>query len=115
MAGRKIDPVPLACLLTYALAPSAMLKDTLRDLALDAGPEVREIDLDLITQPLVRKALAERRADLLLYRFRQRFEPIAEGVEVKVRSAPLPDLEAWADALFDARKLDDVFRNGGAR
>ena len=62
MAGRKIDPVPLACLLTYALAPSAMLKDTLRDLALDAGPEVREIDLDLITQPLILDALAEGEA-----------------------------------------------------
>ncbi len=100
-----------------------MMKETLRDLALDAGLEAREIDMDLITQPLILEALAEGeakgkaegRADLLLRLFRQRFGAIPEGVEVKVRSAPLPGLNAWADALFDARKLDDVFRNGGAR
>ena len=123
LAGRRIDPLTLAYVLSYALATSAMMKETLRDLALDAGLEAREIDMDLITQPLILEALAEGeakgkaegRADLLLRLFRQRFGAIPEGVEVKVRSAPLPDLNAWADALFDARKLDDVFRNGGAR
>ena len=123
LAGRQIDPVTLAWVLSYALATSAMMKETLRDLALDAGVEAREIDMDVITQPLILDALAEGeakgeakgRADLLLHLFRQRFGAIPEGVEVKVRSAPLPDLEAWADALFDARKLDDVFRIGGAR
>ena len=127
LAGRRIDPVTLECVLSYALATSAMMGETLRDLALDAGLEAREIDMDLITQPLILDALAEGeakgkaegeakgRADFLLHLFRQRFGAIPEGVEVKVRSAPLPDLEAWADALFDARKLDDVFQNGSAR
>ncbi len=113
----------LAYVLSDALATSAIVKEALRDLALDAGLEAREIDMDLITQPLILDALAEGeakgetkgRADLLLRLFRQRFGAIPESVEVKVRSAPLPDLEAWADALFDARKLDDVFQNGGAR
>ena len=96
-----------------------MLKEMLRDLALDAGLEAREIDADLITQPLVLEALAEGeakgRADLLFHLSRQRFGAIPESVEVKVGSAPLPDLEAWADALFDARTVDDIFRNGGSR
>ncbi len=78
--------------------------------------------MDLITQPLIPEALAEGkaegkvegRADLPLRLLRQRFGAIPEGVDVKVRSAPLQYPEAWADALFDARKLDDVFRNGGA-
>ena len=119
LAGRQIDPVTLACVLSYALATSAMMRETLRDLALGAGLEAREIDMDLITQPLILDALAEGeakgRADFLLHLFRQRFGAIPDGVELKVRSAPLPDLEAWADALFDARKLDDVFQNGCAR
>ena len=127
LAGRRIDPVTLAFVLSYALATSAMMKEALCDLALDADLEAREIDMDLITQPLILEALAEGKAegkvegeakgkaDLLLHLFRQRFGAVPEGVEVKVRSAPLPDLEAWADSLFDARKLDDVFRNGGAR
>ena len=123
LARCRIDLVTLAWVLSYALATSDMMKETLRDLALDAGLEAREIDMDLITQPLILEALAEGeakgkaegRADLLLHLFRQRFGAIPEGVEVKVRSAPLPDLEAWADALFDARKLDDVFRNGDGR
>ncbi len=121
----------LAYVLSYALATSDTMKETLRDLALDASLEAREIDMDLITQPLILDALAEGeargeaegkaegkaegRADLLLHLFRQRFGSIPEGVEVKVRAAQPSDLEAWADALFDARKLDDVFQNGGAR
>ena len=118
LAGSRIDPETLAYVLSYALAASTMMTETLYDLALDADLEAGEIDTDLITQPLILEALAEGkvegRADLLLRLFRQRFGAIPEGVEVKVRSAPLQDLEAWADALFDARKLDDVFRNGGA-
>ena len=119
LAGRQIDPVTLANVLPCALATSAMMKETLRDLALDAGLEAREIDMDLITQPLILEALAEGeakgRGDSPLHRFRQRFGSIPEGVEVKVRSAPRPDLEAWAGARFDARRLGDVFRNEGAR
>ena len=135
LARRRIDLETLAYVLSYALATSDIVKETLCDLALDAGLEVREINMDLITQPLILDALAEGvakgkaegkaegeakgraegRADLLLHLFRQRFGSIPEGVEVKVRAAQPPDLEAWADALFDARKLDDVFQNGGAR
>ena len=127
LARGRTGPETLAYVLSYALATSDIMKETLRDLALDAGLEVREIDMDLITQPLILDALAEGeargeakgkaegRADLLLHLFRQRFGSIPEGVEVKVRAAQPPDLEAWADALFDARKLDDVFQNGGAR
>ena len=104
----------LAYVLSYALATSDIMKETLRDLALDAGLEAREINMDLITQPLILDALAEGeakgmaegeakgraegeakgkaegRADLLLHLFRQRFGSIPEGVEVKVRSAQPP-------------------------
>ena len=53
LARRQIDLVTLAYVLAYALATSDLMKETLRDLALDAGLEAREIDMDLITQPLI--------------------------------------------------------------
>ena len=52
------------------------------------------------------------RTRLLLYQIRRRFGTLPEEVELKVRSAPASDLEAWADAVLSARSLDEVFRNG---
>ena len=86
---------------------------------------VGEVDVNLIRQPqfieAVEKAWTEgeaegeaKMAEGLLRLFRRRFGTVPEGVELKVRSAPLPDLEAWMDAFPDARKLDDVFLNGRA-
>ena len=62
LARRRIDLGTLAYVLSYALATSDIMKETLRDLALDAGLEAREIDMDLITQPLILDALAEGEA-----------------------------------------------------
>ena len=62
LARRRIDLETLAYVLSYALATSDIMKETLRDLALDAGLEAREIDMDLITQPLILDALAEGEA-----------------------------------------------------
>ena len=55
---------------------------------------------------------AEGMAALLLHQCRQRFGAIPKDAELKVRSAPLCDLEAWADSILQARSLDAVFRNG---
>ena len=94
-----------------------MIRKTVRNLALDAGKIVGEIAMSLITRPLIWGALAEGavkgtdernargRADLPRYLFRQRFVVIPEGVEVKVGSVPLPEMEAWEDALLDAQSL----------
>ena len=91
--------------------------------------------MNVIIQPLVQEAvrkgishgyaegLAEGRSEglargrsegmsrLLLSQVRERFGPIPEVIEQKVRSATLFDLEAWARSFVHARSLDDVFGN----
>ncbi len=87
--------------------------------------------MNVIIQPLIQEAvrkgisqgLAEGRSEglargrsegmsrLLLSQVRERFGPIPEVIEQKVRSATLFDLEAWARSFVHARSLDDVFGN----
>ncbi len=76
--------------------------------------------MGVITQPLmldaVEKGMAKGRAEgmsgLLLHQCRQRFGAIPKDAELRVRSAPLSELEAWAGAILQARSLDEVFKNG---
>ena len=75
--------------------------------------------MNVIIQPLiqeaVRKGIARGKSEgmsrLLLSQVRERFGPIPEVIEQKVRSATLFDLEAWARSFVHARSLDDVFGN----
>ena len=145
LAGLPPGCLEIEWVLSYAFATSGMMAEEVHALALEAGLNVEEVDmnLNLIRQPQIIEAVEEAWADGeakglaageakgkaegraegmsegmsegLLRLFRRRFGEIPEGVEVKVRSAPLPDLEAWMDAFPDARKLDEVFRNGRAR
>ena len=131
LAGLPPGSVDLEWVLAYAFATSGIMAEEVLELAREAGLMVGEVDVNLIRQPqiieAVEKAWAEGEAEGkaegraegmpegLLRLFRRRFGAVPEGVELKVRSAPLPDLEAWMDAFPDARKLDDVFRNGRAR
>jgi len=41
----------------------------------------------------------------------QRFGPLPEGVEQRLHSATVQDLERWADRVLDAQRLDEVFRD----
>ncbi len=73
----------------------------------------------LLIQEALRKGMSEGLAGgksegmskLLLSQVRERFGPIPEVIEQKVRSATLFDLEAWARSFVHARSLDDVFGN----
>ena len=84
--------------------------------------------MGMITQPLildaVKRGIAEGRAEgiaegkaegsaeLLLHLCRLRFGEIPNDAELRVRSAPLCDLETWAVSILRARSLDEVFQNG---
>ena len=135
LADLRPDSVELEWVLSYAFATSGMMSEEVHALALEAGLNVEEVDMNLIRQPQLIQAVEEAWADGeakglaageargkaegmsegLLRLFRRRFGAVPEAVELKVRSAPLPDLEAWMDAFPAARRLDDVFRNGHAR
>ena len=122
LAGRRIDPVTLAYVLSYALATSAMVKETLRDLALDAGLEAGEIDMDLITQPLILEALAEGeargktegKASTPMRLPGRRFGPLPASTRIQVDAASERELDDWIDAILDAPTLAAVFRNGNS-
>ncbi len=55
---------------------------------------------------------AEGRAELLLRQVRRRFGTVPSDVDARVRSAPDSQVDAWADAVLDARSLDDLLKNG---
>ena len=128
VAGRVAGlPLP-KLMLTFALATSDLAAEELLDLALETGLVDRELEMGVITQPLILDAVergmaegrakgmaegkAEGMAGLLLHQCRQRFGAIPKDAELRVRSAPLCDLEAWAGSILQARSLDEVFRNG---
>ena len=127
LAGLPPGSVEIEWVLAYAFATSGMMVEEVLELAREAGLMVGEVDVNLIGQPQIIEAVekawaegeaegkAEGKAEGLLRLFRRRFGAVPEGVELRVRSAPLPDLEAWIDAFPDAGKLDDVFLNGRAR
>ena len=57
------------------------------------------------------RGTSEGMSRLLLSLVRERFGPVPEVIEQKVRSATPFDLEAWARSFVHARSLDDVFGN----
>ena len=57
------------------------------------------------------RGTSEGMSRLLLSLVRERFGPIPEVIEQKVRSATPFDLEAWARSFVHARSLDEVFGN----
>ena len=103
-------------LLTFVLATSDLRPEELRALALETGlVDWEEFEMDVIAQPLILDAVergkAEGMAGLFLRLCQQRFGAIPKETELAVRSAPLHDLEAWADSLLQARSLDEVFQH----
>lgn len=111
-------------MLAFALATSDLAAEELLDLARKTGLVDRELEMGVITQPLILDAVekgiakgmakgrAEGMAGMLLHQCRQRFGAIPKDAELRVRSAPLSDLEAWAGSILQARSLDEVFQNG---
>ncbi len=57
------------------------------------------------------RGTSEGMSRLLLSQVRERFGPIPEVIEQKVRSATPFDREAWARSFVHARSLDEVFGN----
>ena len=48
-------------------------------------------------------------AKILLLQLSQKFGPVPEGVEKRVRVAALGQLETWLDRFVEAKTMEDVF------
>ncbi|NEX15293.1 MAG: hypothetical protein C1943_01325 [Halochromatium sp.] len=46
---------------------------------------------------------------MLERQFRKRFGPLDADTEARLRSASSAEIEHWAERIFDARQLADVF------
>ena len=55
------------------------------------------------------RAEAEGKAETLLRLLGRRFGAVPPDVAARVRGAPVEELDAWLDAVLDARALDEVF------
>ena len=130
-AGRVVGETLLRQFLHFVLATSALSREELLELALETGLVNQEVKMNVIIQPLIldafkegvsegvergfSKGRSEGRSEgmsaLLLSLVRERFGPVPEVIEQKVRSATPSDLEAWAMSFVHARSLDDVFGN----
>lgn len=56
-----------------------------------------------------KKGLDEGRRSFLLSLLRKRFDDVPARIEQRVNSAPAEDLDTWAERLFTATSLNDVF------
>ncbi len=52
---------------------------------------------------------SEGQAQMLLRLLDRRFGPLSASVNERVGAASAVELERWADAILDARTLDEVF------
>jgi Domain of unknown function (DUF4351) len=64
---------------------------------------------DQLRQEGRREGETTGRADVLVRLLTRRFGPLPTGVETRVRSATIPDLDRWADNVLTAGTLDEVF------
>ena len=126
-AGRVVGRTLRRQFLSFAIATSALSGEQVEELALETGLLDQEAKMNMIIQPLILNAFRKGHSDglakgmsdgqsegmskLLLCQVQERFGPVPEGIEEKVRSAVQSDLEAWARAFVHARSLDDVFEN----
>ncbi len=61
-----------------------------------------------------KKGLDEGRRGFLLGLLRRRFVDIPLAIEERIMSATAEELGVWADRLFTAASLDEVFRTGNS-
>ncbi len=54
------------------------------------------------------EGLAEGRAHVVLRQMQRRFGDVPEEVRRRIRSASVPEIDAWSLALLDAPTIDDV-------
>jgi len=85
------------------MEPSGLEKGVLREMLTEIMPEKAERVLSIAEQ-----WVAEGQATIILRLMSRRFGPLPDAFRQKVMAGSLEELDAWADALLDAKTLDEV-------
>ena len=85
------------------MEPNGLDKGVLREMLTEAVPKKAERLMSIAEQCVI-----EGRAEMLLRLMSRRFGPIPDTYRQRVTDGRLEELDAWADALFDAKTLDEV-------
>jgi hypothetical protein len=85
------------------MEPSGLEKGVLREMLTEIMPEKAERVLSIAEQ-----WVAEGQATIILRLMSRRFGPLPDAYRQKVMAGSLEELDAWADALLDAKTLDEV-------
>ena len=83
--------------------------DTLRKVIRQVRPEWEEEMLSIAAREWKAEGKAEGKADTLLRLLRRRFGVVPPGVEARIRSADIDQLDEWSDLFVDAKALSDIF------
>jgi hypothetical protein len=86
------------------MEPSGLAKGVLREMLTEIIPEKAERVLSIAEQ-----WMAEGQATIILRLMSRRFGPLPDAYRQKVLAGSLEELDAWADALLEARTLDELF------
>jgi hypothetical protein len=90
------------------MEPNGLKKGVLRQMLTEVVPQKAE-RLMSIAEQCVHEGRIEGRAELLLRLMTRRFGPMPDSYRQRVMDGSQEEHGAWADALFDAKTLDEVF------
>lgn len=109
LAALPKDHPLLAPLLRYIVLTMDVDMDVLERIGRDARPQDWEIAMGTIAEKWQRTYLAEGRVETILRLLTRRFGILPSSARRYVSEASMQDLDAWTDALLDAKSVDEVF------
>ena len=77
-------------------------------------PERRKL-MGTLARELIRTGEAKGRAETLIRLLHRRFGPLPESVEARIRASAALNLDAWIDAVLEAKSVDDVLAAAESR
>ncbi|QOR71611.1 Rpn family recombination-promoting nuclease/putative transposase [Ruania alkalisoli] len=109
----RVDEM-FGAIMKYAYQVSDTERDELKSFFDQLGPEAQEAYMSTTLERGVAQGRAEGRAEgvarTLTRLLVKRFGPLSLEQTVRIESATLEELDAWADRVLDATSVDDVLR-----
>jgi hypothetical protein len=106
--GEELDDEIVVLVRFVMMEPNGLKKGVLRQMLTEVVPQKAE-RLMSIAEQCVLEGRIEGRAELLLRLMTRRFGPMPDSYRQRVMDGSQEEHGAWADALLDAKTLDEVF------